>query len=212
MRRPLVPVAVLLLSATTLAVPERGAATATPPSCLDYFTGTTHTATIWLDAPGTLTGTSGADVLVGTYGSDVINGLGGNDIICGSPNYQFDVGTPDVADGGSGDDHVIARGKVSGGSGDDSVLTDIEGSKADGGSGSDEIRATQGAVGDGGSGNDLVRSWAGGAAALYGGSGSDVVLNETGAGKIDCGAAYDLVYANGATDVKRCEGTTTPPN
>jgi Ca2+-binding RTX toxin-like protein len=210
--RPIVALALLLAAAASLAAPSAGVATTTPPSCYDYITNTSHPATDWLVTPGTLIGTSGPDVLVGTFGSDVIKGLGGNDIICGSPDYVTDIGDPDVADGGAGDDRVIARGKAIGGSGDDFVLTDWVGSKADGGSGSDEVWANQGAVGDGGSGNDILRSYFGGAAALLGGSGGDTVYNQTGADKIDCGAAYDLVYANGATDVRRCEGVAPPPN
>lgn len=52
-------------------------------------------ATKSLNAPGTLNGTSGNDILFGSTGPDVINGKGGDDIICGN-------GGPDKIDGGSG--------------------------------------------------------------------------------------------------------------
>ena len=40
---------------------------------------------------------------------------------------------------------------------------------------------------------------------------SKSILNYSGTPKIDCGAAYDLVYAGPATDVRRCEGTSSLP-
>ncbi len=65
-----------------------------------------------------------------------------------------------------------------------------------------------GSIVDGGSGGDDV----GGinAAVLLGGSGNDLVYNDGGNPKIDCGSGTDQVSINGATDVRRCEGTNVP--
>lgn len=214
MRRVLVPLACLFLVFPAGLAPN-AAATVTPPICISRQTFVTHTATKWLTTPGTLEGTPGDDVLVGSLGSDTIRGLGGNDVICGFPGgLSAPGGEPDVIDGDGGDDDMVGRGVLDGGSGNDYVLAFRLGSRAYGGSGADTVRADTGATADGGSGDDVVQngnpSNAGGVA-LKGGSGSDTVLNYDGNPTIDCGAAYDLVYANGATDVRRCEGTTTPP-
>lgn len=161
------------------------------PLCFDNTSGTTVTATKWLTEPGTLTGTSGDDVLVGSLGSDTIKGQNGDDVICGAP-YDGPAGDPDDIEGGSGSDSITGTGHLDGGSSDDSIHASGAGTVADGGSGDDQIAGS-------------------GASTLLGGSGSDTVLNLDGTPKIDCGAAYDEVYANGATDVRRCEGTTNPP-
>jgi Ca2+-binding RTX toxin-like protein len=56
---------------------------------------------------------------------------------------------------------------------------------------------------DGGSGRDRIL----GVGHLKGGSGGDTGFNFAGSPTIDSGSADDLVYADGATDVRRCEGT-----
>jgi hypothetical protein len=96
------------------------------------------------------------------------------------------------------------------------VLAFGVGARANGGSSADTVRADADATADGGSGDDIVQSSGpgglSGAVALFGGSGSDTVYNYLGNPRIDCGAAYDVVFANGATNVRRCEGTTNPIN
>lgn len=75
---------------------------------------------------GTLTGTSGDDVLLGTSAGETMNGLGGDDIICGG-------GGDDRLNGGPGFDNLV------GGDGDDSLY---------GQGGCDHLK--------GGTGNDLL--------------------------------------------------------
>jgi Ca2+-binding RTX toxin-like protein len=118
-----------------------------------------------------------------------------NDVICTEPNGGVP-GAPDAVDGGSGRDSIIGVGHLQGGSSDDIILV-----------------VGTGSVADGGSGNDLIEGEnAGGSPSrLLGGSGGDTVLNFAGNPAIDCGSAYDLVAANGATDVRRCEGATRLP-
>jgi hypothetical protein len=51
---------------------------------------------------GTITGTTGNDLILGGAGSDTINGLGGNDCILGG-------GGDDTIDGGDGNDICIGK-------------------------------------------------------------------------------------------------------
>jgi hypothetical protein len=145
-------------------------------------------------------GTDGPDVILGSPGDDVNDARGVDDFVC-----DF-AGTNRVS-GVSGDDHMHVTGVVEGGAGDDDVLASGAGGKAYGGSGGDFVTAITDAAADGGSGNDRVIGIH--ASTLNGGSGSDVAVNTIGNPKNDCGSAYDLVDANGATDVRRCEDTTT---
>jgi len=72
-----------------------------------------HAAIVEADAPHTLSGGAGADLLVGGHGADLIIGGGGNDTLQGggAPHGQFD-----TLVGGAGDDrielgaHVVASG------------------------------------------------------------------------------------------------------
>ena len=66
--------------------------------------------------PGSLTGTSGDDVIIGTLGADRISGGGGNDTICGEPDGSTS-GSADVIDAGAGSDVVDVRDRK----GDDTV-------------------------------------------------------------------------------------------
>lgn len=160
-------------------------------------------------------GTYGDDVVVGSAEPDSIvpSNFGGTDFVCGGGGDDFItvLGPGSKADGGAGRDRVkaIYGGLARGGSGDDlAVEAAPAGGWAEGGSGNDVVFAMDGAIADGGSGNDFVQGRR--AAALLGGSGSDTIDNLGGTPKIDCGSAYDLVSANGATDVRRCEGTYNP--
>jgi Ca2+-binding RTX toxin-like protein len=205
--------ALLVVAVANLtSVTQSATATAPPaPTCFNYRTQTVLTATKWLTTPGTLVGTPGDDVLVGTLQSDTIKGLAGNDVICSSPFETGQTGAPDTIDGGSGNDDIVGRGDLNGGTGSDFVLVIFFGSHATGGSGNDTVIGSFGGVADGGNGDDQVESGFGGAGALYGGSGSDTVLNLVGTDRIDCGTGSDRVFANGATDVRRCENTFIPP-
>lgn len=187
-------------------------------------------------------GTPGADVVVGWAGDDTIDlGFDSGELACGrGGNDTIAVfGPGSLADGEAGSDDVYAQGigsvarggpgadafvgadneaRAEGGSGDDVLVSAGSGGVSDGGSGSDRVVADSGAVGISGSGNDRVEARLGvgqpgdPAAAIEGGSGSDVLINVGGTPgvRIDCGSAYDRVAANGATSVSRCEATFTP--
>lgn len=104
----------LLLVAACLARPGRQAVAADPPVCFDFWGGLVS-ATRWLDAPGKLVGTSGADVLVGSTGADVNEDLGDDDIICSEPIGSD--GMDDRIDAGADDDTIGGSAQVFGGSG-----------------------------------------------------------------------------------------------
>ena len=108
-------------------------------------------ATILAPVAGTVTGTTGRDVIVGTAGPDKIVSKAGNDLICS-------LGGRDTIKAGAGADRARASGggdRVFGETGKDRLL---------GGKGSDRLR--------GGAGKDLL-SGQGGADRLAGGGGSD---------------------------------------
>lgn len=147
-------------------------------------------ATIILDSPGEVMGTSGNDVIVGSTGADVIAGRGGNDVICG-------LGGDDIITGGPGNDFLFGDNGadiINGGVGDD-VLR--------GGAGNDELRAGFGndsANGDanadlvtGGPGTDVVR----------GGDGNDTVLGGNAADTVDGGNGTDFVAGGEGFDFVR---------
>jgi len=102
-------------------------------------------------------------------------------------------------------DYIYGSGSIDGGSGNDSILASGMLTIAKGGSGNDTLRADSGATVDGGSGNDLVYSESGGATALYGGSGTDRVFNNSSIGRMDCGSATDDFFASGAPILLRYE-------
>ncbi len=81
---------------------------------------------------GTLSGTSGNDVIVGTSGNDTINGLNGADTICAGAGH-------DVVDGGFGNDDIFGE------DGNDSLRGGVALSDdLDGGDGFDYCRSTIG--------------------------------------------------------------------
>lgn len=218
MKRLLLVVVAVLLTAVLvpLGTREVTATASDAPYCFDPKAETYVQATKWLDAPGTLTGTSKRDVLVGSTGSDVIEGKNGDDLICGQPlDPNADSGTifpslvdwqADTINAGSGSDAVIGSGAVKGGSGDDSLL--VAGGPVSGESGNDIINFISSSpvdiVIDGGSGTDKLISE--GAITLLGGSGGDLIVNLGGAQRIDCGPGRDTTdnRAN-APVVRRCE-------
>lgn len=200
--------AAFLLAVLALGTP--GTAIGAAPTC--FGKPATH---VMHAGDGPYTGTDGDDVVVGSPGNDLIDLFAslGNDLACGGEGddgiHILTGGSK--ADGGPGQDQVFASnsGQVWGGSGNDIVeVAGSFGGLADGGSGNDFVYAVVGATGKGGSGNDLVEGLDAGF--LSGDSGSDKLQNDSGTPRIDCGSAYDLVFANGATDVHRCEGTFTP--
>lgn len=196
--RLLVPVVALFVAAATVSGPSARAATVAPPTCYDQITDQILTATKWLDAPGTLVGTPGRNVLVGSPESDTIKGLGGNDVICTEQNtVQFPQG--DLVDAGPGHDSIIGFGRLYGGSGNDVI----------------NFPGTDG-IADGGSGDDVITGFAlglgGGVTKLLGGSGNDVINNNGGISLIDCGTGRDLVVnaTDPAEEVRNCERTAAP--
>jgi hemolysin type calcium-binding protein len=210
MRRALLAVlAALLLAAVPLGL-RPSVAWATPTCFGEPATHVMHAG------EGEFDGTPGVDVVVGSPGPDLIGVAfsAGADLVCGGGGNDQIVlsGSGEKADGGPGNDFISASdgSEARGGSGNDTVIAAGATGRADGGSGDDVVSASDGATGSGGSGNDLVEGTV--PAALYGGSGSDTVrsLSPSPGTKIDCGSASDLVQANGATDVRRCEGAFVP--
>lgn len=90
------------------------------------------------DAPCTVMGTAGADVLRGTTGKDVLCGLGGNDRLSG-------LGGNDVLVGGPGSDRLTGGGGADtlrgGGGGDTLLARDGARDVVNGGAGTDRARA-----------------------------------------------------------------------
>jgi len=133
-----------------------------------------------VDHDGTITGTSGNDVIIGTSGNDVIDGGDGNDRICG-------LGGADVIDAGAGDDKVIGGGggdTLYGGDGNDVLLA---------GGGSDMI--------DAGDGNDRVKG-ARGNDEIFGGNGDDRLFGGAGNDVGDAGSGSDRCVVENPT---QCE-------
>ena len=118
------------------------------------------TATI--SGTGTLTGTSGNDVIIAATGNNVINGLGGNDVICTGPGN-------DTIVTGNGKDKVIS------GDGDDTVKSKGGNDKINTGDGNDIVKAS--------SGNDKIKTGSGNDK-VNGGSGTDKCNAGSGTNKV----------------------------
>lgn len=210
MPRRIVRLCGMVLALLTLViVPTQSVgAGAVAPTCYDFRTEQTVTATKWLNEPGTLVGTNKRDVLVGSPGADIIKGLGGNDVICSTPDGLDDEDI-DTIDAGPGDDSIYGIAHADGGTGNDSIYVFWTESTAKGGPGNDIIVAASGAKADGGSGNDIVVGL--GAGELWGGTGNDRVgsINSSGQTKMDCGSGTDYYAEDGAASVRRCEKATT---
>jgi Ca2+-binding RTX toxin-like protein len=93
------------------------------------------------DAPATIVGTEGNDVIEGTPGDDVIVGLGGDDTIRGSAGNDRLCGDDgnDRLEGGEGND------KIRGGNGDDTLLGEAGNDTLDGQGGKDVCQVGPGA-------------------------------------------------------------------
>lgn len=161
MRRGIVVLPFLAAAIITFAP---GTASADPSGPCQFPDAATHV----LNAPGTLNGTSGDDIMFGSYGADIINGKGGNDIICGN-------GGADLIDGGTGHDRIIA----------------VDGSTIYGGLGNDEIYAYGGAWVDGGAGHDYIYVTGG---TVFAQSGNDIVENDYEPATVDCGSGNDSFW------------------
>lgn len=148
------------------------------------------TATRWLTSPGTLFFTSGDDVFVGSSGSDKfgLGDEGGTDVVCAR----------------GGDDYiyyVAGSGSIAdGGSGADEVWA-TNGAIANGGSGDDHVNALEGATANGGSGADSIVATDG--AIADGGSGTDDVVGVN-AGELLGGSGNDLLVNKGGNPLMNC--------
>jgi hypothetical protein len=200
----------MVLALLTLVIVPTQSVGAVPdaPTCYDFRTQQTVTATKWLDAPGTLLGTNKRDVLVGSTGADIIKGLSGNDVICTTPDGANDLDI-DTVDGGPGDDSIYGIAHADGGTGGDYIYVFWTGSTVNGGAGNDRIVAVSGAKANGGSGSDIVVGL--NAGELWGGTGSDQVGSIISGGytKMDCGSGTDSYAEDGAATIRRCENTTS---
>jgi len=137
------------------------------------------------NAPCTILGTAGPDLLDGTPGSDVIcgfggddtlNGLGGDDTIRGGPGI-------DTIDSGDGNDYVY------GGTDDDTISGGANADVLQGDGGADTV--------SGDAGNDDVRG-GDGSDNLAGGDDDDIIRSRDG-GTVDdilCGTGTDAAYVD----------------
>jgi Ca2+-binding RTX toxin-like protein len=169
--------AILVLTAMTVAL-----AVGSGVALADTFTGTR--------GPDVLRGTPADDEVFGGAGADVLSGESGNDFV-GGGNQVRPLGGPKVLSGDAGDDFVAGGLRsptvASGGPGDDLVDGSPGINVVSGGSGNDSL--TDGEVRGGVT--DVVS----------GGPGDDVLFpyNEpAGRDLVDCGAGYDVVYADTA--------------
>ena len=114
------------------------------PATIYRGSGYPGTSTATANAPMTITGTSGDDVIYAANGDDVIDGGGGDDLICG-------VGGNDKIRGGAGNDRIFGSqgdDDLGGQAGDDEVIGGPDNDRVSGGAGNDTLR--------GGDGNDIV--------------------------------------------------------
>ena len=136
---------------------------------------------------GTLTGTTGLDVIVGTDGDDTLFGLQGDDVLCGGAG-------DDVLRGSAGDD------RLDGGLGNDEVRGDAGRDLLVGGDGDDDLRG--GGDADtlrGGAGNDRLTGAAGNDA-LWGEDGADVLLGNGGDDTLSGGPGDDTLEGGSGDD------------
>lgn len=166
------------------------------------------------DGNDAVVGSAGNDSIFGGRGADTLFGGGGNDHIETGKNGGQDGGARERADGGAGNDTLIAQAvaELDGGDGDDVIIgsaTQLKEGVADliyGGAGHDLIRTRHGTdIAYGGDGNDTIRS-NGGNDSLYGGAGADRLAATGGDGEdevvlLDGGAGADRLLGSGGTDM-----------
>lgn len=136
------------------------------------------------DAPRSLTGTTGPDLLIGAGGNDTLFGSLGNDELVGLSGHDDLRGGPgnDTLWGDGGNDALYGEAGndfLSGGLGDDLLL---------GGSGQDLL--------DGGPGNDRLEAGEGGWSTLFGGAGHDTLHAGGPFDLLDGGDGDDLLFAD----------------
>jgi hypothetical protein len=136
------------------------------------------------DAPCTITGTNGDDLLIGTPGDDVICGGPGDDMIFGG-------GGNDVLIGDAGNDSLFGE------DGNDLLLGGPGEDALDGGNGNDNLQGEEGRdTLSGGNGSDALFG-GNGKDSLDGGNGNDALFGENGADSLD---TEDGVSGNDSAD------------
>ena len=162
------------------------------------------------DGPDALVGTRGEDSLYGAGGDDRLDGAGGSDALEGG------TGADDLRGGTGNDDAVtyansngvtvtLDDARNDGGPGEgDNVHRDVE--HVYGGPGGDRLTGSgRRNTLDGGAGRDRLEA-AGGRDSLFGGDGSDILeARDRQADEADCGRGEDVLAADRADRVRRCE-------
>jgi len=149
-----------------------------------------------VDAPETVTGGPGDDILSGLEGNDQIDGQAGNDLIDGRGGDDLiDAGTEnDWVSAGAGDDTVI------GGAGNDTLLGLDGDDSLDSGGGDDDLA---GGLGHdtltGGEGQDTLVAGEG-KDALAGGDGNDWLAGGGGDDRLDGGDGSDVLDGGAGND------------
>jgi hypothetical protein len=145
------------------------------------------TSTATPNAPMTIVGTSGNDVIYAANGDDVIDGGGGDDLICG-------VGGNDKIRGGAGNDRIFGSAgddDLGGQAGDDEVIGGADNDRVNGGAGNDTVR--------GGDGNDILNG-GDGDDRLFGGNDDDVLSGGEGIDDCQGNGGTNTVTANGGCE------------
>jgi len=160
------------------------------PATIYRGSGYPGTSTATANAPMTITGTSGNDVIYAANGNDVIDGGGGDDLICG-------VGGNDKIRGGAGNDKVFGSqgdDDLGGQAGDDEVIGGPDNDRVSGGAGNDKVRGGDGNdIANGGDDDDTV----------FGGNDDDVLAGGDGVDNCQGNNGNDVITANGG-----CEGAS----
>jgi Ca2+-binding RTX toxin-like protein len=204
---------VAMVGAMVIGSPNR-AVEATLTQCLG------QPATI-IATTGTVSGTSGPDVIAIPSGSNVtVNANGGNDTICSESDSA-------VVHGGNGNDRIDGVGQLYGDANNDNITSKTLvsgrlGVAVYGGAGNDFIEVEDGVFVDGGSGDDqiIVDS----TSEVHGGSGNDSIsttdtnrifgdsgddsINAFRPGLIDCGSGrdrYSFETDSETPTITRCE-------
>ncbi|MGE3159699.1 MAG: Ig-like domain-containing protein, partial [Xanthobacteraceae bacterium] len=158
-------------------------------------------------AGGTLSGTSGDDLIDGQGGNDTINAGAGNDTITGGSGL-------DVVNAGDGDDTIVATigdgtsDTYNGGSGSDTIdmsgitaaatINLAQSTTSSSQTGQDTLSSIENAIG--GSGNDVITG-SGGDNRLDGSDGSDTINAGGGNDIVIGGAGNDTMNGQGGNDI-----------
>ncbi|MDR9393526.1 MAG: choice-of-anchor I family protein [Roseovarius sp.] len=164
-----------------------------------------NSATGRTDAPDTLVGDEGDDILGAGPGDDLVNGNGGNDSLGGGFDNDVVNGGAgnDTIGGGFGDDAVSGGADddfVNGGFGTDHVLGETGNDTIGGGGQNDTVLGGEGDdLMGGGTGMDLVSGGLGNDS-LGGGEGNDTVTGDDGDDFVAGGGRDDLVDGGAGDD------------